>query len=59
MQGPLALATGGVDLSWLTGMLAAGASYLVLHPLCGRPVASTDRVAAIDAFSGDVESSSP
>ena len=38
MQGPLALMTGGIDLSWLTGMVAAGASYLVLHPLCGRMV---------------------
>ena len=56
MQGPLALATGGVDLSWLTGMIAAGASYLVLHPLRGRPVASTGQPSAIDAFPGDVES---
>jgi nucleobase:cation symporter-1, NCS1 family len=38
MQGPLALMSGGIDLSWLTGMVAAGASYLVLHPLCGRTV---------------------
>ena len=38
MQGPLALATGGVDLSWLTGMVMAGASYVVLHPVCGRRI---------------------
>ncbi len=35
LQGPLALWAGGVDLSWLTGMVAAGASYAVLYPLCG------------------------
>jgi len=35
MQGPLARLTGGIDLSWLTGMVAAGASYLALQPLCG------------------------
>lgn len=33
MQGPLALWAGGVDLSWLTGMMAAGASYAVLFAL--------------------------
>lgn len=58
MQGPLALAMGGVDLSWLTGMITAGASYLALHPLCGKTVASTDQPLAIDAFSGEVKSSS-
>jgi NCS1 family nucleobase:cation symporter-1 len=36
MQGPLARMTGGIDLSWLTGMMVGGASYLILHPLCGH-----------------------
>ncbi|HSI16716.1 MAG TPA: cytosine permease [Sphingomonas sp.] len=30
-QGPIALALGGIDLSWLAGMLVGGASYLVLQ----------------------------
>jgi NCS1 family nucleobase:cation symporter-1 len=47
MQGPLALATGGVDLSWLTGTVAAGASYLALHPLCGR---AGDRCATMETI---------
>ncbi len=47
MQGPPALATGGVDLSWLTGTVAAGASYLALHPLCGR---AGDRCATMETI---------
>lgn len=51
MQGPLALATGGIDLSWLTGMSAAGASYLMLHRLFGRPFASGKHLQSADAAS--------
>jgi NCS1 nucleoside transporter family len=53
MQGPLALATGGVDLSWLTGMGVAGASYLMLHRLFGRPFASGNHLRSADAKSGE------
>lgn len=35
MQGPLALATDGVDLSWLTGGVAGAVAYLVLRPVFG------------------------
>jgi len=31
LQGPLAMALGGVDLSWLAGLLVGGGSYYVLH----------------------------
>jgi NCS1 family nucleobase:cation symporter-1 len=51
MQGPLAQATGGVDLSWLTGMGVAGATYLVLHRLFGRPFASGNDLRFADAAS--------
>ncbi|WP_315838254.1 cytosine permease [Bradyrhizobium prioriisuperbiae] len=59
MQGPLALMTGGIDLSWLTGMVVAGASYLVLHPLCGRAVADADRRPTFSELSGEAGSTTP
>lgn len=59
MQGPLALATGGVDLSWLTGLVMAGASYLALHPLCGRPVGAAERSSTVGPLAGELESTSP
>jgi NCS1 nucleoside transporter family len=31
MQGPIAMALGGLDLSWLAGFVIAGGSYFVLH----------------------------
>ncbi|UTW13363.1 purine-cytosine permease family protein [Marinobacterium rhizophilum] len=31
MQGPIAMALGGVDLSWLAGFVVAGSSYYFLH----------------------------
>ncbi|MFK5073437.1 hypothetical protein ACI4BE_28320, partial [Klebsiella pneumoniae] len=46
MQGPLALATGGVDLSWLTGIGVAALSYLALHRLFGRSLARSDALPA-------------
>lgn len=55
MQGPLALWAGGVDLSWLTGMAAAGVSYAALHPLCG-PVAADRRVRKPGPLSGEAKS---
>lgn len=36
LQGPIATAMGGVDLSWLTGGAAAAASYLAMEALRGR-----------------------
>ncbi len=38
MQGPLALATGGVDLSWLGGIGVAGGAYLLLKRVATSPV---------------------
>ena len=32
MQGPIAKATNGTDLSWLTGLVVAGGLYYVLRP---------------------------
>jgi toxin CptA len=32
MQGPIAVALGGWDLSWLAGGLASAASYAILGP---------------------------
>jgi nucleobase:cation symporter-1, NCS1 family len=32
MQGPVAMALGGLDLSWLAGFVVAGGSYFFLHP---------------------------
>ncbi|MCC8941105.1 cytosine permease [Bradyrhizobium sp. Arg68] len=48
MQGPLALATGGVDLSWLTGITVSASSYLVLHRLVGHPLARECQAPAAD-----------
>ena len=31
LQGPLAVAAGGVDLSWLAGIVVSGGAYLLLH----------------------------
>jgi len=31
MQGPLAMALGGIDLSWLAGLAVGGASYYLFH----------------------------
>lgn len=36
LQGPAALALGGVDLSWLAGGLTAGISYLALEAVRSR-----------------------
>jgi NCS1 family nucleobase:cation symporter-1 len=36
LQGPIATAMGGVDLSWLAGGLAATASYVALEAVSGR-----------------------
>lgn len=36
LQGPVAAAMGGVDLSWLAGGLAAGVSYITLEGIKGR-----------------------
>ncbi|WP_197382119.1 cytosine permease [Mycolicibacterium mengxianglii] len=38
LQGPIANAMGGVDLSWLAGGLAAGLSYLALESVRSRQV---------------------
>ncbi|MET0897173.1 MAG: cytosine permease [Mycobacterium sp.] len=38
LQGPIATAMGGIDLSWLAGGIAAGTSYLVLETIRGRRV---------------------
>lgn len=38
MQGPLALATGGVDLSWLAGIGVAGGAYSLLKRVVPSPV---------------------
>ena len=32
MQGPIAKATNGTDLSWLTGLVVSGGLYYVLRP---------------------------
>lgn len=31
MQGPIAMALGGIDLSWLAGLVVGGATYALLH----------------------------
>lgn len=46
LQGPLARAMGGVDLSWLVGSVVAGAVYLLLRP---RPTALPAPAAASTA----------
>ncbi|CAN5374326.1 cytosine permease [soil metagenome] len=38
LQGPIAAAMGGIDLSWLAGGLAAGGSYIALEAIRGRQV---------------------
>jgi nucleobase:cation symporter-1, NCS1 family len=55
LQGPLAKAMGGVDLSWLVGSVVAGAVYLLLRP---RPTAlpgasATAATAAATAPAGE------
>ncbi|GAA5167185.1 cytosine permease [Pseudonocardia eucalypti] len=40
LQGPVAVAIGGVDLSWLAGSVVAGGVYLALRP--ARPAVPTD-----------------
>ena len=51
MQGPLALAMGGVDLSWLTGMGVASASYLALHRHFGRSPVSGNQLSVAETSS--------
>jgi purine-cytosine permease-like protein len=36
MQGPIAKATNNTDISWLTGMVVAGAGYYVLRPILAK-----------------------
>jgi nucleobase:cation symporter-1, NCS1 family len=57
MKGPLALLTGGVDLSWLTGMVAAGMSYAALYPWCGRMADDLREPSKLGTLSREVESS--
>jgi nucleobase:cation symporter-1, NCS1 family len=42
MQGPVAMALGGIDLSWLAGIGVGGGSYCLFH-LTRRPVDLTHR----------------
>ncbi|WP_448045240.1 purine-cytosine permease family protein [Bradyrhizobium liaoningense] len=58
MKGPLALWAGGVDLSWLTGMVAAGASYAVLYPLCGPAIENLGSRSKLGSLSGEAKSTS-
>lgn len=58
MQGPLALLTGGVDLSWLTGMVAAGASYAALYPVFERITRDRETMSKLGPLSGDAKSTS-
>lgn len=43
LQGPIARAMGGIDLSWLAGGLVAGGLYLVLNRWDAHPARSADR----------------
>jgi toxin CptA len=45
-QGPIAVAMGGVDLSWLAGGVAAAAVYAVLGPIAAAPYATAPAAAA-------------
>jgi toxin CptA len=49
MQGPFAVAMGGLDLSWLAGGLASATSYAILGPRVHRKYLESAPSASADA----------
>jgi toxin CptA len=60
MQGPIAVALGGWDLSWLAGGLTSAAVYAVLGPRLHRPyITVTDDGAATTGVGAPDASQAP
>jgi toxin CptA len=49
MQGPIAVALGGWDLSWLAGGLASATSYAIMGPRVHRKFLESAPAAGADA----------